>query len=143
MLSDYDDIKKRIKDPVIWYDTNGVPRYDKYHPSMNPNIYASESILYKIKCQACKEEFIVQDDWHEWVGNKRDISFSQLFEEQINNTGSIDFHYGDPPIHCCVGDTMNCEDIELLEFWYRDNIRDWKRNPKYEVRFNEPIRKSI
>lgn len=27
------------------------------------------------------------------------------------------FHYGDPPAHDCVGDTMNSEPVRILEFW--------------------------
>jgi len=127
MLADYEDIKKRIKEAPKWYDQNGVPRYDKFHPKLSPNIYASEVVLMEISCQSCGERFDVEMNWSEMDKILRNI---YSLHEQIENKC---IHYGDPPNGCCAcGATMNCNDLRIIQFWERD-CGDWKRNKKYEV----------
>jgi len=43
-----------------------------------------------------------------------------------------ELHYGDPPRHGCVGDTMNCDDLEVLEVWHRPAFGDFERHPELE-----------
>lgn len=50
---------------------------------------------------------------------------------RINRTGSP-VHYGDPPIHHCVGDTENCDDLQIVEFWEKVDF-EWVRLPEYEI----------
>ncbi len=126
MLTDYDDIRSRIKEPPLWFDCNGTPRYDKFAPGLLPDIYAREACLLRIECQACQERF--------WVGmssnhrNRGDLS-------ELVRTGFI--HYGDPPRHECSGDTMNCEDLKVEEFWKRDSGGEWVRTPELEITLPE------
>jgi hypothetical protein len=110
MKHNYVDILKRINEPPTWYDEYGTPRFGKFTPDLCPNIYASIVILMRIVCQDCRKPFDVEMHWdtfhyHNLYGRK-----------QLP-------HYGDPPIHKCVGDTMNCEDIEILEHWERHDFK--------------------
>jgi hypothetical protein len=46
------------------------------------------------------------------------------------------FHFGDPPRHDCVGDTMNSDLVQILEFWSRDNPEHrWGRLPEREFAY--------
>lgn len=116
----YEDITSRISEEPTWYDQNGTPRYGKFTPDHCPNIYSSQVVLMEIACQSCGRRFHVEmhtDVWtdHEIVPKK--------------------FHYGDPPRHVCMGggDTMNCEDLSVLEVWSKSNpLRNWKRLRKLE-----------
>jgi len=139
MLEDYKDIRKRIKDPILWFDSNGVPRYDKFNPDMCPNIYADEVILMEIACQDCREKFNVEMHWStsDKIFGRSSTSLSECIK-----SGNLP-HYGDPPRHSrdeddesyyCTGVTMNCEDIKVIEYWYRDEStkHDWKRDNTLE-----------
>jgi len=135
MKNDYDDIKARINERPLWYDQNGVPRYDKFHPDMASNIYAKQVILMEICCQNCGESFYVEMNWLDW-GDRP--SFKELLErffmkrKEDNAEERCYIHYGDPPRHDCIGDTMNSEPIRILEFWHRPD-GNWKRVKKYEI----------
>lgn len=119
MKSNYQDILDRIPEEPKWHDQNGVPRYDKFHPGLCPDIYSNQVILLKISCQACCREFQVEihGNWYAPIRQPNKL------------------HYGDPPRHGCVGDSMNCEDLEVLQAWCRDAsfaTDDWKRMPELE-----------
>lgn len=118
MRSNYNDIISRINEPPKWYDQNGTPHYDDFHPDLCPNIYAHHVGLFLIACQYCEKKFKVE-------------SHSDIFSSQLRVPPSK-WHYGDPPIHDCVGDTMNCEDVAVLEFWKREGVGDWERMPELE-----------
>ena len=118
MNNRYDDITSRIGDPPLWWDSNGVPRFDPFKPRMCPNIYTHEVGLFLIACQYCGERFEVE-------------MHTDIFAHRSKVPPSK-WHYGDPPNHGCVGDTMNCEDIAVLEFWTRDGLEEWKRRPEME-----------
>lgn len=118
MHESYDDIKSRITEEPTWYDQNGVPRYSKFEPKMCPNIYSDIVVLMRIACQNCAEEFLAE-------------IHAGLFDDWYHQHAPKEWHYGDPPIHDCVGDTMNCEDLEIVEVWYRDRF-NWVRKPEFE-----------
>lgn len=139
MLARYEDIRKRIKEEPKWFDSNGVPRYDDFHPDLSPNIYAEEVCLLKIKCQECQQEFLVEMNWSrmELVINE----YSRPLSERIKDKS---IHYGDPPRHreedsnCSAGDTMNCDDVEVVQFWKQEGkFLDWKRKKKLEIKLGE------
>lgn len=115
MKSNYRDIRDRIPEEPEWYDQNGVPRYGKFDPALCPNIYSNQVFLLKIACQDCHREFRVEmhSDWYDVVRHPSKL------------------HYGDPPIHECVGDTMNCVDLEVLQVWRRLDHK-WERVPELE-----------
>lgn len=50
-------------------------------------------------------------------------------------------HYGDPPSHGCVGDTENCYDLRVVEFWEKSYDRPvdikWARHPEFEVHLQD------
>lgn len=130
MLAEYEDIKKKIKEIPKWYDTNGVPRYDKFHPELSPNIYATEVVLMEISCQNCGERFMVEMNWSASFDGLRGIT---PLHKQIKKKS---IHYGDPPSHIKTdhaGSTMNCDDLRIKEFWTREDSLDWKRVKKYEI----------
>lgn len=115
MHARYNDIISRIPEAPKWYDQNGVPRYDNFSPDYCPNIYSDGVVLLRIACQHCDRQFDVE---------MHSDSFAPIKHPQK-------LHYGDPPSHGCVGDTMNCEDIAVLQVWYRKKL-DWKREKKFE-----------
>jgi hypothetical protein len=49
------------------------------------------------------------------------------------------FHYGDPPAHGCVGDTMNCYDLRIVEFWVKDNPFNKVRKTDWEVELEKEV----
>ena len=120
MNANYEDIISRIAESPRWYDANGTPRYDDFHPRYCPNIYSDQVILLRIACQACGEEF--------------DVEMHAGFFEELNPRK---VHYGDPPRHDCMGDTMNCEDLEVLQVWQRVGFDEWKRYPELEGLIDE------
>lgn len=133
MLESYDDIRSRIAEPPIWFDSNGVPRYEPFSTDMLPNIYADEAVLYRICCQACRERFLVADQ--QCMTDRLLSTKLTSLAEQIRN-GSL--HYGDPPAHGdgCSGNTMNCEDLKVLEYWTKKSIEgwpEWQRIPELEI----------
>jgi len=135
MKAYYEDIRKRIKEEPKWFDENGVPRYDEFHPKLCPNIYADEVVLIEIKCQACGRRFLVELSW-----NIHDEIFRKIpsLEERIKNNS---IHYGDPPFHLingkpCVGNTMNSVPLRVVQFWRYNIIKpfgeEWVRVKKLE-----------
>ena len=117
MHESYIDIKSRIDEEPTWYDDNGTPRYGEFEVRRCPDIYTNQIVLYRIACQACDKEFVVEahSKWFAHIDHPQKL------------------HYGDPPIHGCVGDTMNCEDIEVLQVWFRDRgLDEWVRVPELE-----------
>jgi hypothetical protein len=117
MHEGYYDITSRISAPPLWWDENGCPRYEPFDVEFCPDIYARTVILLRIACQACAREFDVQ------------LSYG-IFTTTIDNPKHA--HYGDPPRHDgCMGDSMNCEDLEVLQVWHRDRL-DWVRHEDLE-----------
>jgi hypothetical protein len=136
--NDYHDITSRIKEEPKWYDQNGAPRYDAFNPMDVPNIYATEVVLVKIKCQDCGKEFMVGMGFCEMdkLYNLRASSYEEDIRQYLKDDEQhywFPVHYGDPPSHGCVGDTMNCIDIKIVEFWKKEKYIDWVRKPEYEV----------
>jgi len=125
MHQDYHDITSRLGSPV-WFDECGVPRYDPFAPGMCNDIYADEAVLLEIACQRCGARFHVSDT-NRWGPSIREA----IVDKAI--------HYGDPPHHDCIGDTMNCEDLQVLEYWYRDQSTQhaWTRDRTLEIVLQE------
>lgn|SRR5262249_30637058 len=134
MLREYEDIRSRITDPVLWWDDNGVPRYCDFHPS-HCGIYDIAAALIEVACQACGRHFLVAKTFD-------DSAIEELGDRYRRPTaGDVgSFHYGDPPRHyregCSAGDTMNVESVRVVEFWERD--AEWRRHPEHEVHIGEP-----
>lgn len=110
MHHDYSDIMSRIPEQPAWYDQNGVPRYGNFAPEMCPNIYADTIVLLAIACQACGQPFQVE------------LSYDAFDNLRYHERGAEvpkpkEWEYGDPPVHGCVGDTMNSVPIAVLECW--------------------------
>ena len=123
MQTNYGDIKKRIPEPPVWYDSNGTPRYDEFYPDLCPDIYSNTVVLLRIACQSCAMEF--------------DVEMHRGYFQRMSLPSKL--HYGDPPIHNCVGDTMNCEDLEVLQVWSREPVADWKRLHLMEGLIDEEV----
>lgn len=129
MNTDFSDITEVMGTP-LWYDRIGYPRYCAFHPKEHSNIYASYIALVEIECQSCSHPFTVAVALS-GMDRLGGIQFPK--KEDIGS-----FHYGDPPNHDCVGDTMNVSNIEVLEFWKRGTANfKWKRVKKYEVKVDE------
>ena len=102
-------------------------------------IYADRAVLVRIACQNCGQEFLVGEDQSaldrmklRWMfpGNEVDDEVASWVDG---------YHYGDPPRHECVGDTMNCEDLEILEVWMQNEGTDyaWVRVSNLEGVIND------
>jgi len=133
----YDDIKRRIDEEPSWYDANGVPRYDPFHPNMCPDAYAEEVLLLEIACQNCEKRFLGQVSW-------KTFGYHPSYAEEISGwqRGEGEWwpvSYGDPPRHsngnCVAGDVMSSDTLRVVEFWCRGKDFGWERIPEYEVRF--------
>lgn len=149
MNNKFEDITSVMGKPD-WYDLAGYPRYGKFKPDNHSNIYADIVILFRIGCQACAKEFNVAEAFtiYQLYENKNFKAYMQLNKVGENEPLTkhlVPFikslspedlmwliHYGDPPNHGCVGDTMNCEDNQILEFWYRESSK-WKRINELEI----------
>ena len=125
MFPQYNDIRSRISKEPIWFDCNGVPRYDEFHPDMAPNIYARQVVLLWIQCQSCEEKFYVEMN----AGPFGDIRYPK------------ELHYGDPPFHedrqgrMCSGSTMNCDDLMVSQVWDKVDF-EWVRRKDLEGMIN-------
>lgn len=140
MLPNYADIRSRIAEEPRWFDERGVPRYEPFTPEML-GVYDSEAALIEISCQNCGQRFLVG------IGFSKMEIFSREGRYTRPTTGDIgSYHYGDPPIHGCNGDTMNVISLRIVEFWahHEDGVVDgvvkdyhayfdWKRLPAHEV----------
>ena len=133
MKTRYSDILSRIKEDPIWFDENGVPRYDTFHPTKTPSVYADEAALILISCQACNKEFNVSLHYE-----KFNVVNGKVFETQKLSEKIPYLYYGDPPdIGCCsVGPTMSSNSVKVLEFWSKEN-GTWVRKPELEVNLKE------
>jgi hypothetical protein len=124
MLRDYDDITSRLGEPE-WYDDQGVPRYKPFHPKAC-GVYDRVVAFLSIRCQSCQRPFSVavcRD-----MMNFRDIYNPDATYTLPTHDDHGSFHYGDPPRHDCVGDTMNCDHGRVLELWEQaDPFKGWKR----------------
>lgn len=129
----YEDILERCGQP-LWYDEAGAPRYAPFHPDLCNNPYAKQAALLRIACQQCGMEFRVAYTVGPWEGDR----FVRALQAGT-------WHAGDPPRHghylkgaydwnndCSAGSTMNCEDLEVIEFWVRDHLHGWKRVSELE-----------
>lgn len=123
----YGDILERIAEPPSWWDENGTPRYGEFSPCSSPNIYADQVVLLQIRCQECGDQFRVEMNC-----GAMDRAYKRPTLEERVRDGSI--HYGDPPAHGCIGDTMNSIPERVLEFWSQpDPLKDWTRAANLEV----------
>ena len=127
MQHNYDDIRSRIAERPTWFDVNGVPRYGAFTPDSIPCIYANEAVLYEIQCQNCEERFLV-------AGHARSFWNSSEIADDIRTHR---LHYGDPPRHDCTGDTMNCIDIRVIEYWRKNDDHEWARCPELEISIDD------
>jgi hypothetical protein len=150
MLASYQDILSRIKEHPKWYDENGVPRYDDFKPDLAPDIYCDEVILLEISCQDCGRRFFVEMHWThlDLMLFRRSIpnpSFSEdirkWMKEQDKKKIWPPVHFGDPPSHGCVGDTENCFDLRIVQFWEKGKGGKWGwvRKPEFEIELQQEV----
>jgi hypothetical protein len=159
--ADIVDLAARLGESPRWHDENGVPRFADHHPSHCPDIYATEVVLLRISCQSCDVEFEVQMSWSQSSAlmsqAKAMATLKQLTGVRLHvgaDSASLSsltmrvkdgaIHYGDPPRHehgqgridiggTCAGDTMNCWDLKVMEFWTREKTHSWRRVPELEI----------
>lgn len=126
MLPSYADIRDKLGKPQ-WWDEHGVPRYCEFGPQ-HVGIYATQVVLLRIGCQACRQQFDVA-----MATSSMTLVFGgKPLSDRVKNRS---IHYGDPPNEgcCAAGPTMNCEDLRVVQFWYKDDNFDWRRDPELEV----------
>lgn len=132
MNPSYADIKQRAGNP-IWYSEGGVPRYADFHPNVC-GVYNAYVAFVRIACQACKQEFSVAS-----AVDMMNAALYPVVLPRMADTTDADawdvigsFHYGDPPRHDCVGDTMASVPLQILQFWKREIPDDWTRDAAME-----------
>lgn len=133
MLRSYEDITKRLGAP-LWWDDNGVPRYDAFDPDLL-GVYDRLALLLLIECQACEREFhvaIALDGLAVHCSNLLSEN-GALNRKAAAEVGVYAFHYGDPPPHDCIGDTMNSTMKKVEEAWCKEAAVDWVRVPELEA----------
>jgi len=87
--------------------------------------------LLEIACQECFQRFLVEMNVSvmDSVRAGREVSLADQVRRKV-------IHYGDPPRHggeaCAAGDTMNCIDLRVVEFWRLDRF-DWFRVVELEI----------
>lgn len=136
MLNRYEDIRALTDKKPLWFDEHGVPRYAPFRPQLL-GVYGEWAALMEIACQRCGERM--------WVGvivSRFGWSGDRTIERQLPRKDEVGvWHYGDPPPHSepldqgCAGDTMNCYDLRIGEFWRRDTkpMYEWHRDRDYEI----------
>jgi hypothetical protein len=129
MFQDYSDITERIDAIPKWWDENGVPRYVEFAPHRVANIYAVEVVLLDIACSMCLRPFQVALSGQ--GGAHRDENGVSL-ADQIRS-GEIDYY--DPPNYggCRDGASTGCFNLAVVQYWRRDFLRGWERNPSLEI----------
>lgn len=133
MKPSYKDITEKIDEDPQWYDSNGTPRYESFHPEIVPNIYAQVAVLYEIKCQACGETFVVSKNWSDMDiarQMERGESFDDKSEKLLNDIFEGKLSYGDPPRKpggdCCMtGPTMSSITTKILQVWESEK-HEWE-----------------
>jgi len=112
MKENYEDILSRLGKPD-WWDWYGVPRYGE--PTRVP-----KHLIGRIRCQHCAREFRVALVGV-YIHNSSNIEQvkDQPDWEHFSHLALVEhWHYGDPPFHDCIGDTMNSvPEWEWAEFW--------------------------
>lgn len=122
----YGDILKLTQKKPLWWDENAVPRFCRFSPQQIANIYAGYCCLMLIACQNCNHPFKVAMSWNTEPTFKKDFDIRLI-------------HYGDPPnASCCAaGPTMNCMDLQVLQWWTREGVQyragQWVRERDNEV----------
>jgi len=116
MKARYHDILSRIPEKPLWHDQNGVPRYDEFHPELCPDVYSDQVVLMEIACAHCDRTFAVEMHSNIWG----------------SASPPKQWHYGFPPEHDCVGDTMNAWDNSIMQAWYRQMDGEWVRREDLE-----------
>jgi hypothetical protein len=126
MNRDYRDLTYRLGEP-LWWDDQCVPRYDPFTPD-SLGVYDCLAGLLEIQCQVCPKTFKVAVSYQSYC-------LAELWNRSqgIGTFWSLPtlWHYGDPPAHLsptgspCVGETMNCRDLQVLEFWAKKEPAEW------------------
>lgn len=117
MLLSYNDITSRINESPKWYTPEGYPRYCEFTPQ-ETGIYAKFALLVEIQCQSCHKSFMVGEGYTRENQLALQTNDAEHFFNDLNKIIKYyHYHYGNPPSHDCVGDTMNCDDIRFVEVW--------------------------
>lgn len=151
MLVGFEDIIERAG-PPDWHDEHGTPRYGAFHPKY-VTVYNKRVAMYVIACQDCNKKFRVSHvykdpiSWpHMFIQEKyggppdtpptEDEEGWNAWKEKFKE-GQIpeNYHFGDPPAHGCVGDTMNSIPLACEQWWERDLDLAWHRVEDKEVIF--------
>jgi hypothetical protein len=119
MREEYRDIRSRIAEEPKWFDENGVPRYDEFHPDMLANVYADECVLTEEACQSCGRKYLLASSCTcRWVveGSLRDRILHGLF-----SCGDI------PCFSCLSGATMLSLSLRVMQYWRCSTLGVWER----------------
>ena len=124
MKHDYPDIRALTTKDPLWFDSDGVPRYQKFRRELCPDPYARWVVLMQILCQRCCTRFLVE--MHGGVWNPEPGPPEHL-------------DYGDPPPHKgrlgekCWGDTMSSDNVAVVEVWIQsEHTLEFERHPDKE-----------
>lgn len=148
MYQPYFDITEKLGTP-LWWDENGVPRYQPFEPRLCADIYFRYAALIEIRCQGCGQTFPVAATWSvtAHIGSRYDdVVWDKTGHNPQPKSGLPKERdagfccYGDAPFHPlggqCSGTTMTTSVVRILEFWGREGIEE-KRLAEHEVYIGE------
>ena len=128
MHLDYSDILERAGQPT-YYGQYGVPRYRDFDPKTF-GVFANHVAKLRVQCQSCGREFCVASVYDK-TRSLLELPAIEGARDPWDAIGS--FHYGEPPVHHCTGDDIASLPLEVVEFWKREGLTSWVRDPAYEV----------
>lgn len=149
MYQPYMDIIGKLGAP-LWWDEEGVPRYEEFEPRLCSNIYAAFAALLEIRCQGCRRVFPVASTWRVDFLNLDHVVWDENGKNAKPKGGlpkegdAGEFGYGDAPWHDfdggfdgqCSGTTMTTDTVRVLQFWHRPDHK-WTRSKEHEVYVGE------
>jgi len=144
----YADILSRITDEPVWYDIHGTPRFDVPHiplhlmgrikcqncrkefwVSLTDNVYHQAAMKNKegITIAGDRNVEINQAEYDRLTEvDKNGLrivkhTLSNLYHECLHLRLKANWHFGDPPAHGCIGDTMN----SIPEYEWEEFAKEW------------------
>lgn len=127
MKLDYSDILAKAGQPTYW-GPFGVPRYRDFEPT-GLSVFTSRAAKLRVLCQSCGREFVVVSAYDK-TSALLELPETEGVRDPWDAIGS--FHYGDPPVHHCPGDSIGSLPLEVVEFWKRVDAIEWVRDPAHE-----------
>ena len=141
MYPAYRDLREKLGAP-IWTDSNGVPRYAKFHPKLL-GVYDTFAILFDVQCQSCGMRFDCANGTnpiHAWLRRNKRLDTPVPSNAELNDPMRVFdelLGWGDAPYHDeqghedtddgqCSGVCMSTDIVAILGAWIKKDF-EWER----------------